>query len=94
MKFSLIYEAQTIDASRSGDHRLEQVRAIVIAERRRLYTAEWQRHSRQRRAEQPWCSMADATCRGTLSVDHPTDAVLCVGHHVRLEAQRRRGAAR
>lgn len=63
-------------------------------ERAVLYTAEWQRHSRQRRAETPYCIRADATCRGVLTVDHPSDQVLCVSHHVRLEAQRRRGGPR
>lgn len=63
-------------------------------ERRVLYTADWQRHSRERRAETPFCQMADRTCNGTLSVDHPTDAVLCISHHVRLEAERRRGTER
>ena len=56
--------------------------------RRALYDAAWTAHSRQRRAEQPYCAMQDATCKGVLSVDHPTDAVLCISHHKRLEAQR------
>ena len=56
--------------------------------RRALYDAAWDAHSRRCRAEHPWCSMADATCKGRLSVDHPTDAVLCVSHHKRLELAR------
>ena len=59
-------------------------------ERAVLYTAEWQRYSRQRRKASPVCAMADPSCRGTLSVDHESLAVLCISHHVRLEAERRR----
>ena len=61
---------------------------------RAKYDAAWAAHSRQRRAEQPWCSMADATCRGVLSVDHPSDAVLCMSHHDRMESQRRGAASK
>lgn len=57
-------------------------------ERRALYDPAWDKHSRKRRAEQPWCSMQDTTCKGVLSVDHPTDAVLCLSHHKRLELRR------
>lgn len=34
---------------------------------------------------------ADVTCKGVLSVDHPTDDVLCMSHHDRREARRRAG---
>jgi len=57
--------------------------------RRALYDAEWTRHSRERRVEQPWCLLMDETCKGALSVDHPTDDVLCLSHHDRIEARRR-----
>lgn len=36
----------------------------------------------------------DRTCKGVLSVDHPTDDVLCMSHHDRREAARRAAAKR
>jgi hypothetical protein len=59
-------------------------------ERVALYTPEWGRESRQRRAEQPYCTVAGCE-RLDLTVDHPTRAVLCRRHHSQLEAERRRG---
>ena len=55
--------------------------------RRAFYGPDWQRHSRERRAEQPWCQACGSTAM--LSVDHPTDAVLCKRCHGELEARRR-----
>ena len=60
---------------------------------REKYDHAWAKHSRQRRSESPYCAMADPTCKGVLSVDHPTDAVLCMSHHDRLEARRRAARA-
>ena len=50
----------------------------------RGYGSEWQRYSRAKRAQQPWCS----TCGRTddLTTDHTTDAVYCRSCH-RSEAQ-------
>lgn len=57
--------------------------------RRRLYRGDWPAHSRRRIAEMGRCLEQDATCLGGLSVDHPTDDVLCRSHHSRREAARR-----
>lgn len=57
--------------------------------RQRLYRGSWPAHSRQRIAQAARCKEQDATCRGVLSVDHPTDDVLCLSHHSRREAARR-----
>lgn len=83
-----------------GCHRLTERTRCPIHERQfqawrnrkrgDLYDGAWQRHSRERRAEVGRCMEADATCKGLLSVDHPTDDVLCLSHHDRREALRRR----
>ena len=57
--------------------------------RRELYGGDWPAHSRQRVAEVGVCIEADGSCHGRLSVDHPTDDVLCTSHHSRREARRR-----
>jgi len=57
--------------------------------RQELYLGDWPAHSRQRIAQVGACMEADASCRGPLSVDHPTDDVLCTSHHSRREARRR-----
>ena len=64
------------------------------AERVGFYDAEWDAHSRQRRAEEPVCQMCGGSFiagRGPLSAttDHPSDAVLHRRCHGRLEARRR-----
>lgn len=75
--------------TRCPAHTQQRDRAYNASPKRReLYDAAWDAHSRKRRAEQPWCSMRDGTCKGLLTVDHPTDAVLCMSHHKRLEWQR------
>lgn len=43
--------------------------------RRTQYQGPWQAYSRQRRREQPWCSICQATT--DLTVDHDTDLVMC-----------------
>jgi len=58
---------------------------------RTIYDGDWARHSAQRRAEEGGCSVCGAT--RDLTVDHPTDAVLCRTHHGQLEARRRRWRA-
>ncbi len=58
---------------------------------RHIYGRKWKAHSRRRRAEEPRCVIVG--CEGTdLTVDHPTDAVLCRSHHAELENGRRRAA--
>jgi hypothetical protein len=53
----------------------------VVASRQRcacrstIYSPQWEAHSRQRRTEQMWCEDCGAT--DDLTVDHPTDDVLC-----------------
>lgn len=54
--------------------------------RRDYYNSAWRKHSKARRAEQPWCSVCGTDT--SLTVDHPTDAVLCRRCHGRLEQQR------
>jgi hypothetical protein len=56
-------------------------------EDRRIYDRDWRAHSRGRRAEQPWCSGCGTV--SDLTVDHPSDAVLCRRCHGELEARRR-----
>lgn len=58
-------------------------------ERKALYEGGWPAHRRRRIAEVGACMEADGTCHGRLSVDHPTDDVLCTSHHSRREAGRR-----
>ena len=59
-------------------------------ERKALYGGEWQRHRRERMAEQPHCSVGGCAS-ADLTVDHGTDWVLCRSHHLALEARRKRG---
>lgn len=60
-----------------------------LPQRQELYAGDWPAHSRRRIAEVGACMEADGTCHGRLSVDHPTDDVLCTSHHSRREARRR-----
>lgn len=56
-------------------------------ERKALYGGHWQRYSRAKRKAHPWCSSCGST--SDLTVDHPSDAVLCRPCHGKLEASRR-----
>ena len=68
-----------------------------VARRGDLYHGEWPAHSRERRADEPWCHADEVglpACYATtdLTVDHGTDLPLCRSCHGRLEARRRRRA--
>jgi hypothetical protein len=45
------------------------------APQRDIYRGDWPAYSRQRRAEQPWCSLCGSPT--DLTVDHTTDMVVC-----------------
>lgn len=78
------------ERTRCATHEAEHQRRRNADPRRvELYQGDWPAHRRARIAEVGSCIEADATCRGPLSVDHPTDDVLCTSHHSRREARRR-----
>ncbi len=54
--------------------------------RKELYGGDWPAKSRRLRKLQPWCTVCSGTV--SLTVDHPTRAVLCRPCHARLESQR------
>ena len=78
----------TTERTRCADcERARQARRNRDPKRHSLYDAAWDRHSRERRAEHPYCSVCGTST--ALTVDHQSDAVLCRRHHGALEAQRR-----
>lgn len=79
-------DRQNLEAERERERRRAGRRP---QERASLYDASWRAHSAARRAGSDGCERCGGTTAG-LTVDHPTDAVLCRPCHGRLEAARRR----
>lgn len=76
--------------TRCAEHeRQRQRKRNADPRRQERYGGDWPAHSRQRRAEQPWCSICGAVT--DLTVDHETDAVWCRGCQSRVQMQRRAG---
>lgn len=77
--------------TRCPEHERQRQRQRNAQPGRAKYDSAWARHSRDRRAEQPWCSECGTSA--DLTLDHPTDDVYCRPCHDRMEARRRADVA-